>query len=135
MRISLRGVRIAAVLAVSGAFVVACSASPGDERLGTTSEAVTSSFPKATVDGLLATGDFNDALAASEAFLQTSPTDCDANYATLIASSLAVLDSVNTYVLPAQRNGPPPPAVNQQEGGLYVERLELALQAAETVTQ
>jgi Tol biopolymer transport system component len=135
MRLPSGGFRIALVAAAAAALVVACSSSPADERLGKTSEAVTaSSFPKATVDQELAAGDFNDALATCEGLLEETPTDCDANYCVLIASSLAVVDSINTYVLPGERNGPPPPAVNQQEGNLYAVRLETALQAAETVT-
>ena len=111
---------------------MACSAPPPGEKVGTTGEAVTS-FAKDTVDQELESGDFNDALAAALAYLSDSPTDCTANYAALIASTMLVVDSVNTYVLPSQRNGPPPPAVNQQLGGLYVFRLEQALQAAQTV--
>ncbi len=128
----MRGTRVVCGAAVAAAFFVACSSSPGGERVGATKEAVTS-FPKDTVDQELGSGDFNDAQAASQAFLATSPTDCDANYANLIASTMAVVDSVNTYVLPSQRNGPPPPAVNQAEGNLYAFRLETALQAAQTV--
>jgi Tol biopolymer transport system component len=130
-----RGIRVVGGAAVAAALAVACSASPGDEHVGTTKEAVTSSsFPKATVDQELASGDFNDALATSQAFLANAPTDCDANYADLIASTMLVVDSINTYVLPTQRNGPFPPDVNQQLGGLYAFRLEQALSAAETVT-
>jgi Tol biopolymer transport system component len=121
------------ICAAAAAFVVACSSSP-DERVGTTSQAVTTAFPKAAVDQLFATGDFNDAYATCAEFLGTSPTDCDANYCNLIATTMMVVDSINTYVLPGERNGPPPPDVNQAEGTLYAERLELALQAAETVT-
>jgi Tol biopolymer transport system component len=47
---------------------------------------------------------------------------------------MLVVDSINTYLLPSQRNGPPPPDVNQQLGNLYFARLQLALQAAQTVT-
>ena len=135
MRLSLRGVRVVLVCAVAAAFVVACSSSPGGEHVGRTSEAVTTAFPKAAVDRLFATGDFNDAYATCAEFLGTSPTDCDANYCNLIATTMMVVDSINTYALPGERNGPPPPDVNQAEGTLYAERLELALQAAETVTQ
>ena len=124
-----RGIRVVGGAAVTAALVVACSSSPGDEHAGTTKEAV-SSFPKTTVDQELASGDFNDALAASQAYLEEAPTDCNANYADLIASTMLVVDSINTYVLPTQRNGPFPPAVNQQLGGLYAFRLEQALQAA-----
>ena len=132
MRLGSRGIRVAVGFAAAAALVVACSSSPGDERIGKTSQAATS-FPKATVDQLLSTGDFNDAFAAAQEFLATAPTDCDANYANLIATTMMVVDSINTYVLPGERNGPPPPAINQQLGTLYAERLELALQASQTV--
>ncbi|HLK35761.1 MAG TPA: hypothetical protein VKU41_03340 [Polyangiaceae bacterium] len=104
------------------------------EQTTSTSQAATTVFPKATVDRLLSTGDFNDALAASLAFLQNSPNDCGANYASLIASTMLVVDSFNTYVLPSERSGPPSPTVNQQLGQLYLTRLTAALQAAEQVT-
>jgi Tol biopolymer transport system component len=132
MRLGSRGIRVALGCAAAAALVVACSSSPGDERIGKTSQAATS-FPKTTVDQLLSTGDFNDAFAAAQEFLATAPTDCDANYANLIAATMMVVDSINTYVLPGERNGPPPPAINQQLGTLYAERLELALQASQTV--
>jgi len=139
MRKSGRVVGGAFVAVAAAAFVAACSSSQGSDRVllehttETVSAAVTS-FPKDTVDADFASGDFNDAFATCQEFLGTAPTDCDANYCSLIATTMMVVDSVNTYVLPGERNGPPPPAVNQQEGQLYLERLELALQAAETVT-
>jgi Tol biopolymer transport system component len=130
----MRGLRVASGAAVAAAFFAACSSSPGGDHVGTTKEAVTSTpFPKDTVDQELSSGDFADAQAACQAFLANTPTDCQANYANLIASTMAVVDSINTYVLPLQRNGPPPPAVNQAEGNLYAFRLETALQAAQTV--
>jgi Tol biopolymer transport system component len=125
------GVAVAAL--VAAAFVAACSSSPGDEHVGRSSAAATS-FPKDTVDQELAAGDFIDAFATCQEFLGTAPTDCNANYCSLIASTMMVVDSVNTYVLPTERNGPPPPAVNQEEANLYLGRLETALTAAETVT-
>jgi Tol biopolymer transport system component len=88
-------------------------------------------FPKAQVDLLLATGDWNDALAVSGAFLQTSPTSCPALYAGLIASSMLVVDSINTFVLPTQRTGVPP--TNPQPGQIYATTLEEALGLAEQV--
>jgi Tol biopolymer transport system component len=113
--------------------LAACSSTPDStEGVGTTSQAA-STFPKSTVDAELESGDFNDALATAEAFLADTPTDCSANYAALIASSMLVVDSVNTYVLPGERNGLPPPAINQQLGQLYATRLGIALQAAGTV--
>jgi Tol biopolymer transport system component len=125
--------------AVLGAFVSACSGQPGPgersesaEKTGETSEAV-SAFPKATVDAELEQGDWADALTAAQAYLSDAPTDCTANYAALIASTMQVVDSINTYVIPSERNGPPPPAQNQAEGQLYAFRLETALQAATTV--
>src|SRR5579859_3121954 len=118
---------------VAAAWFAACSSSPADEHVGRSSAAVTS-FPKATVDQELAAGDFNDAFATCQEFLAGDPTNCDANYCSLIASTLMVIDSVNTYVLPTARNGPPPPAVNKAEGNLYAGRLELALTAAQAVT-
>jgi Tol biopolymer transport system component len=112
--------------------LAACSSTPDPESSSTVSQAV-SAFPKATVDAELEAGDFNDALTNAEAFLATTPGDCTANYAALIASSMLVVDSVNTYVIPGERNGPPPPAINAKLGQLYVTRLSVALQAAETV--
>ncbi|HEX4445544.1 MAG TPA: hypothetical protein VH044_02360, partial [Polyangiaceae bacterium] len=73
--------------------LAACSSTPDStEGVGTTSQAA-STFPKSTVDAELESGDFNDALATAEAFLADTPTDCSANYAALIASSMLVVDS------------------------------------------
>jgi Tol biopolymer transport system component len=125
------GVGAVALLAAAG--FAACSSSRGDERVDRSSAAATS-FPKDTVDQELAAGDFTDAFATCQEFLGSDPTNCDANYCSLIASTLMVLDSVNNYVLPADRNGPPPPSVNQQDANLYVGRLQTALGAAAAVT-
>ena len=91
----MRGVRVASGAAVAAAFFAACSSSQGGEHVGATKEAVSSTpFPKATVDQELGSGDFADAQATSQAFLANSPSDCQANYANLIASTLAVVDSI-----------------------------------------
>src|SRR6185437_10599565 len=129
------------VVGVSLAFVclagAACSASPdSSESVGASSQAVTAAdagavFPKSTIDALLESGDWNDAYAGAQAFLAASPGDCSANYAALIASSMMVVDSINTFVLPTERSGPFPPAVQQQLGQLFAGRLGLALQAAQ----
>jgi Tol biopolymer transport system component len=132
-----RGIlRVLAGAGVLGAFASACSAQPGQsgtEKTGETNEAVTAAFPKATVDADLEQGDWADALALAQTYLSDSPADCTANYAALIASTMQVVDSINTYVLPSERSGPPPAAQNQAEGQLYLFRLETALQAASTV--
>jgi Tol biopolymer transport system component len=136
MNLSRGIVRALAGASVVGAFASACSAQPGQsvpEKTGETNEAVTAAFPKATVDADLAQGDWADALALAQTYLSDSPADCTANYAALIASTMQVVDSINTYVLPSERSGPPPAAQNQAEGQLYLFRLETALQAATTV--
>jgi Tol biopolymer transport system component len=136
MNLSRGIVRALAGAAVLGAFASACSAQPGQsgtEKTGETNEAVTAAFPKATVDADLEQGDWADALALAQTYLSDSPADCTANYAALIASTMQVVDSINTYVLPSERSGPPPAAQNQAEGQLYLFRLETALQAATTV--
>jgi hypothetical protein len=110
MRKSGRFAGVGFVAVTAAAFVAACSSSQGGERVDQTGQAVTSatSFPKATVDADLASGDVNDAFATCQEFLGTAPTDCNANYCSLIASTMMVVDSINTYVLPGERNGPPP---------------------------
>ncbi len=125
--------RVTGGLLFGVALATACSASPERAQPFAQSNEAVTAFPKASVDAQLETGDWNDALSQAQAFLASAPGDCNANYANLIASTMLVVDSVNTYVLPSERNGPPPPAVNQALGELYVERLEFALQAAETV--
>jgi Tol biopolymer transport system component len=136
MRFSRGVARVFSGAAVLGAFAAACSAQPGQtggaERTGETSEAI-AAFDKATVDAELEKGDWDDALAAAQAYLSDSPSDCTANYAALIASTMQTVESINTYVLPSERNGPPPPAQNQAEGQLYAVRLETALGFATTV--
>ena len=123
---------VGVVALVAAALFAACSSSHGDEHVDRSTAAATS-FPKDTVDQELAAGDFNDAFATCREFLGSDPTNCDANYCSLIASTLMVLDSINTYVLPTERNGPPPQAVNQQDANLYIGRLQMALSAAEAV--
>jgi Tol biopolymer transport system component len=108
----------------------ACSSSPREssERTGVTSQQL-QAFPKAQVDLDLATGDWNDALALSEGILSASPTSCDALYASLIASSMLVVDSINTFVLPTQRTGIPPSS--PVPGEIYAAALEQALELAQ----
>jgi Tol biopolymer transport system component len=120
------------VLGVFGASILlgACSYSSPErvERTRASSEALTA-FPKPVVDQELAAGDWADALATAENALATSPSSCDAIYAGLIASTMLVVDSINTFVLPAQRSGVPP--TNPQPGQIYASVLETALGLAQ----
>ncbi len=117
---------------VAGFFsLAACSsASPsGSERTGVTSEALQAGFPKVQVDIDLAKGDWADALILAQGVLSTSPTSCDALYASLIATSMQVVDSINTFVLPTQRTGIPPS--DPTAGQIYFATLEQALELAQ----
>jgi Tol biopolymer transport system component len=87
-------------------------------------------FPKIEVDVLLALGKWADALTVAQGFLSTNPTDCGANYAALIAESMLVVDSINSFVLPYERAPLPPPPIDQTQLNLYLARLEQALQSA-----
>jgi Tol biopolymer transport system component len=130
------GMRAAAFLgALTASCIAACSSAPErHERESTaTGGSPLQAFPKAQVDEQLEHADWSGALQTCQAFESTSPADCGANYGDLIASTMLVVDSVNGYVLPAQRSGPPPPPTNQQQIQLYGARLQLALQAAERV--
>jgi hypothetical protein len=113
------GIRVGAVAAVGALLVVAWST--GTARVDKSNQE-------------LASGNFAAALATCQVFLVVDPIDCDANYANLIASTMLVVGSINTYVLPAERSGPPPAVINALEGALFAAQLEGALQAAETVT-
>ena len=61
--------------------------------------------------------------------LSTSPTSCDALNASLIATSMQVVDSINTFVLPTQRTGIPPS--DPTAGQIYFATLEQALELAQ----
>jgi Tol biopolymer transport system component len=126
----MKSAHLIGALAVSLVGIAACSSSSPEsrERTGTSSEAV-QAFPKAEINLALAAGDWSDALAASEAFLSTSPTSCDALYASLIATTMLVVDSIDTFVLPTQRTGIPPQS--PQPGQLYAALLEQALELAQ----
>lgn len=123
-----------ALLCFVPAVLAACSSpSPQQaERTRATSESL-STFPKVQVDLELAAGDWQDALAASASYLASSPGSCDAVYAGLIASTMLVVDSINTFVLPTQRTGVPP--ASQQPGQIYAGSLETALGLAEQAAQ
>jgi len=86
-------------------------------------------FPKITADLDLAQGRFSDALTVAQQFLSTSPSDCGANYVALIADTMLVVDSINTFILPYERSLPAPSPIDQQKLNLYLSRLEQALQA------
>lgn len=93
-------------------------------------QAASTGFPKLSVDLDLASGHWADALKIAQDFLSTNPTDCGANYAALIAESMLVVDSINSFVLPFERAPLPPPPVDPQQLQLYLARLQQALQAA-----
>jgi Tol biopolymer transport system component len=108
------------------------SSSSSRERTATVSSAV-DTFPKAAADALLAIGDWNDALGLAGLTLESTPTSCNALYVGLIASSMLVVDSINTFVIPTQRSGVPP--TDPTQGQTYATRLENAIGLAQQVAQ
>jgi Tol biopolymer transport system component len=119
---------------VAWAAIAVCGCSSASERgrgeRTKTTEAPLQVFPKFAADFDLAEGRFADALTLAQQFLATSPSDCGANYVALIADTMLVVDSINTFILPYERALPAPPAIDQQKLGLYLSRLEQGIQSA-----
>jgi hypothetical protein len=83
----------------------ACSSAPerGGRERTTATIASLQLFPKFVADADLAEGRLGDALTLAQQVLATSPNDCGANYVALIAETMLVVDSINTFILPYER--------------------------------
>jgi Tol biopolymer transport system component len=129
-----RGLSALGFAGAAGAIFVACSAgAPGEPSAGQLAQPL-GSFPKASVDQDFAQGRWSDALATCETFGLTAPLDCTANYCQLIANTMLVVDSLNTFVLPAARSGLPSAPVELEQSLLLSTRLEQAIGAAGVAT-